>query len=85
MFWNCYAFTRTGERVVIDRGLPEAEARARCADEAAFIQQMGDPLFLFGDHWYEPGFVPRVVLHPAAHDPFRPSMRDVWLPNLADL
>lgn len=86
MTWfNAYAFTRTGERVVIDMGLPESEAVQRCALEAAFIQSMGDVLFQFGRDWYEPGFLPRVVMYPVAADPFLNRPCAIWLPNSAEL
>ena len=82
MYYNGYAFTRTGERVIIDLGMPYGEAVARCLYEAEFIASMGDPLTRCGDTWFDEGWCPRVALHDVRVDPFRDAVQGiVWLPE----
>lgn len=82
MFYNCYAYTRSGERVVIDLSLPRVEAEQRCQMEAAFIEGMGDALTRYGDSWMDSGYVPRVGMHDIRTDPFQANVRRLrWLPE----
>lgn len=89
--YNCYAFTRTRQRVIIDMGLPYEEAVWRCEYEAAFIQEMGDKLERVGDYWYANGSLPRVVMYEVKADPFlsvhyeERLHKPVWLPDSSEL
>jgi len=81
-FYNCYAFTNAGERVILTLGLSYDEAMARCEYEVRFLaDEFHTPLFRHGDTWYEEGWLPRVTLHAVQHDPFaKTNAGVVWMP-----
>ena len=82
--FNCYAFNNAGERVIIDLGLPYAEAIQRCEGEAVFLRrEFGLTIQRLGDDWYEqPGWLPRIFLTDAEHDVFALENKGkVWLPE----
>lgn len=91
LLYNCYAFTRAHERVVIDMGLPYDEALRKCEYEVAFIESMGDKLTRFNDNWYADGLIPRVVMYDVKADPFTSVhyeeryRKPVWLPDSSEL
>ena len=85
-YYNLYAFTRTGERVIVDQGLPHFDAELRCEYEAAFIEAMGDALTRYGDTWFDADWIPRIVMYDVNHDPFGEMMRGVvWIPEYEEL
>lgn len=83
MRWNCYAFDRNGQRLIVDLGLTRNEAEQRCEYEAQFLRdQFHLPLVRYGDTWMDKDFSPRVGMHSVDFDPFA-LCNDavVWLPE----